>query len=141
MVALTGASSKLSAKVRRLAADLGTPHRRRQAQPIRQRQVQRRLTAEQIEQLVTEYQAGASMKELATRWSMHRTSVAARLRQAGVELRRQGIPADQLAEAVRMYIDGSSCQRLAELYECDDETVRQALKRAGVRMRRPWERA
>lgn len=80
------------------------------------------------------------MKDLANQWRLHRTTVAAHLRQAGVALRRRGVPDAQLSEAVRLYGEGWSCQRLAERYHCDDETVRQALKRASVRLRRPWER-
>jgi len=79
------------------------------------------------------------MKELATRWNLHRTTVAAQLRQAGVRLRRQGVPDPLLDEAVRLYSDGWSCQRLADHYCCDAETVRQTLKRAGVHLRAPWE--
>jgi transcriptional regulator of aromatic amino acid metabolism len=43
-----------------------------------------------VQQLVAEYEDGASMKELAARWSLHWTTVAAQLRQAGVHLRRHG---------------------------------------------------
>lgn len=107
---------------------------------VRGRQIQRRLTAEQGDQLLSEYRAGASMKDLANQWRLHRTTVAAHLRQAGVALRRRGVPDAQLSEAVRLYSEGGSCQRLAERYHCDDETVRQALKGAGVRLRQPWER-
>jgi DNA-binding CsgD family transcriptional regulator len=115
-----------------------TDHRQRV--PSRQRQAQRRLTAAQAEQLATAYEGGASIKELAARWRLHRTTVAAQLRQAGVRLHRQGIPADRLDEALQLYGDGWSCQRLAERYACDAETVRQALKRASDRLRRVWER-
>ncbi len=101
---------------------------------------QRRLTREQVDQLVTEYQAGDSMQVLALRWELHRTTVAGHLLRTGVPLRRQGIPNQELEEAVRLYGGGWSCQRLAERYDCDDETVRQALKRSGVKMRMPWER-
>jgi len=143
-VALTGSSSKQSALFSRLAADqpalVATSGDHGQDPPIRQRQTQRRLTAKQLQRLVAKYEAGASMKELAARWDLHRTTVAAQLRQAGIELRRQGIPPAGLDEAVRLYVDGWSCQRLAERYSCDAETVRQALKRAGVRLRAPWER-
>ncbi len=90
--------------------------------------------------MVAEYQAGAAMKVLAQSWGLHRTTVAAQLRRAGVSLRRQGVPDERLAEAVRLYGEGWSCQRLAERYDCDDETVRQTLKRAGVRLRVPWQR-
>lgn len=140
----TGSSSKQSALVSRLSASqpalLASSTDHRQGPSVRQRQTQRRLTAEQLKQLIAEYEAGASMKELATRWNLHRTTVAAQLRQAGVQLRRQGVPDTLLDEAIRLYGEGWSCRRLAERYGCDAETVRQALRRAGVRLRSPWER-
>jgi DNA-directed RNA polymerase specialized sigma24 family protein len=143
-VVLTGASSKQSALVRGLSASqqalLASSSASRQRRPDRQRQAQRRLTPEQARQLVAEYEGGASMKELAVRWGLHRTTVAAQLQLAGVRLRRQGLPADRVDEARRLYRDGWSLQRLAERYGCDTETVRQALKRAGVKLRAPWER-
>ena len=138
-----GGSSKHSALVRRLAASLPAllaGGRRVAVKAVRERQVQRRLTAEQVDQLLSEYRAGASMKDLADQWRLHRTTVAGHLRQAGVALRRQGLSDAQLSEAVRLYGEGWSCQRLADRYNCDDETVRTYLRRAGVRMRWPWER-
>ncbi len=98
------------------------------------------MTPQQVEQLVREHQAGADMKQLATRWQLHRTTVAAHLRLSGVQLRRQGLPANRVDEAIRLYGEGWSCERLAERYDCDDETIRQSLKRAGATLRRPWER-
>ncbi len=98
------------------------------------------MTAEQVEELVAQYQAGDDIKTLAARWGLHQTTVGGHLRSAGVRPRRQGVPDEPLAEAVRLYGEGWSCQRLAERYGCDDATVRQALKVAGVRMRAPWER-
>ena len=71
---------------------------------------------------------------------MHRTTVAAQLREASVQLRRQGVPDDLLDEAIRLYNDGWSCQRLAERYGCNATTVWKVLKQAGVRLRTPWER-
>jgi hypothetical protein len=53
---------------------------------------------------------------------LHRTTVAAQLRQAGVKLRHQGVPDALLDEAIQLYGDGWSCQRLAERYGCDAET-------------------
>lgn len=101
---------------------------------------QRRLTADQVAELVAEYQVGADMNELAARWDVHRTTVAGHLRNAGVALRRRGLSVEQLGEAVQLYGEGWSLQRLAERIGCDAETVRTHLLRAGVRMRRPWER-
>jgi lambda repressor-like predicted transcriptional regulator len=140
--ALRVGSSKQSGLLRSLAAALPAllQHRPRRDKLAKPRQRQRRLTAEQAEQLIAEYQAGDDMTVLAGRWGMHRTTVAAQLQRAGVELRRQGVPADRLDEALRLYREGWSCQRLAERYDCDDETVRHVLKRAGVTLRAPWER-
>jgi transposase-like protein len=104
------------------------------------RQHQRRLSPEQIEQLVAAYQAGEDMKTLAARWQLHRTTVAGHLVKAGIELRRQGLPDNRLRDAAQLYSEGWSCARLAERFDCNAETVRQRLKAAGVQLRSPWER-
>lgn len=138
---LRGGSWKQAALFRRRAADLpALLHRRPRTQAVRERQVQRRLTPEQVDQLVAEYQASDDMTVLAARWGLHRTTVAGHLKRVGVELRRRDMPAERMDEAVRMYGEGWSLERLAERYCCDDETVRQALKRAGVSLRKPWKR-
>ena len=138
LVALTGASLNFRTHVSRLSAGLPAVLRRRlQVHPVKQRQVQRRLTAKQAAQLAAEYEAGASMQQLADRWNLHRTTVADQLRRAGVAIRQRGIPPERLDEAIRLYGEGWSCQRLAERFDCDDETVRQTLKRAGVKLRKP----
>ncbi len=140
---LTGASSKQNAQVRRLAE--GLPHLLTgplgsTAPAARVRQVQHRLTSEQVEQLVHQYESGEDMKQLAVRWGLHRSTVAGHLKRVGVALRRQGLSGEQLAEAVRLYGEGWSLQRLGERYGCDPETVRKNLKRSGVCIRRPWVR-
>jgi len=138
MVELRGGSSNFdtAARLRRLVEALPTVLRRRRlSRTTRKRQIQRRLTPEQVEQLLTKYRAGASMQQLVRKWRLHRTTVASHLRLAGVPLRRQGIPPDRLLEAVRLYGEGWSCQRLGERYGCNAETVRQTLKSAGLTMR------
>ncbi len=139
---LTGGSSKFLTQLRGLAEAL--PDLLAGAEPLIEaspRPVQRRLAADQVAELVAEYQAGADMRELAVRWQVHRTTVAGHLRRAGVELRRQGLSEERLSEAVRLYAEGWSLQRLAERYNCDAETVRNHIRRAEVHMRRPWERS
>jgi hypothetical protein len=94
----------------------GTPseraaHRHPPPSADRPRQRQRRLSPEDITALITEYLAGADMAGIATRWGVHRGTVARHLQRAGVSLRRQGIPTHRLAEALRLYEEGSSCQR------------------------------
>ena len=126
---------------KRLAEALPTLLSRRPAPTTipKPRQVQRRLTAKQVDQLVREYESGDDMKILAALRDVHRATVAAQLRRAGVSLRRQGVPPDQFDEVVRLYREGCSCQRLAERYNCDDESVRRTLKRTDLVLRAPWE--
>ena len=141
MLALRGGSSNHTSIFRRLAEELPVLLRRRMHRKTRRkRQVQRRLTPDEVEQLVRDYQAGDSMQQLARRWRLHRTTVAEQLRREGVPVRQRGIRAERLNEAIRLYNEGWSCLRLADRYDCDDETVRQALRRANVRLRKPWER-
>ncbi len=99
-----------------------------------------RLTEPQLEQLVRDYEAGLNMRPLTRKYGIHRLTVAAHLRRAGVELRYQGLTDDQVVAAAQLYQGGWSLQRLAERYDCTAETVRQALKAQGVVMRKPWER-
>jgi DNA-directed RNA polymerase specialized sigma24 family protein len=110
-------------------------------EPSRQRRSQQRLPNDRVQQLVADYAAGATMKEVAARYGLHRTTVAGHLRRAGVELRRQGVPDEKLTEMVCLYGEGWSLQQLGERYDCSADTVRLALLKARVTMRRPWERA
>ncbi len=71
------------------------------------------------------------MRPLARKYGIHRLTVAAHLRRAGVQLRYQGLTDDQVAAAAQLYKHGWSLQRLAERYDCTAETVRQALKTVG----------
>lgn len=81
-----------------------------------------------------------TMQSLAKTWDLHRTTVAAHLQRAGVNLRRQRLAAEQLPQGVTLYVEGWSCHRLSERFGCSAETVRQELKRQGVRVRSPWDR-
>lgn len=142
---LTAASWKQRSLVKRLAADLPTTltgARRRTEAPIRSRRPQVRLSDGVVAGLIRDYQAGATLTELARRVHVHRTTLTHRFRQAGVELRPPTAPvltSAQVQEAARLYADGWSLRRLGERYGCTDDTVRRALRRVGVAMRRPWE--
>jgi transposase-like protein len=65
-------------------------------------QTQRRLTADQIAELVEAYRSGRSMKELASEFGIHRTTVRSHLTEHGVAVRRGGPDQQQTAEAVRL---------------------------------------
>lgn len=50
-------------------------------------QRQRRLNPAEVDQVVAEYESGAPMVELACRWNIHRTTVAAHLDRRGIRKR------------------------------------------------------
>lgn len=121
------------------AADQGR-HASRARPPAGARQHQRRLTPVQAASLVREYEGGESVKVL-IRYAVHRATVNAILKRAGVELRaRVMIDAETSDEAVTLYIRGWSLAKLGTRYDCAADTVRLALLARGVTMRRPWER-
>jgi DNA-binding CsgD family transcriptional regulator len=103
-------------------------------------QRQHRLDAVQVAELVTAYRAGAGVKELAVRFDVHRETVAATVRRAGIKPRRRGLTAVQISQVSRLYAEGWSLARLGERFGVDGMTVRLALLKEGVVMRAPHER-
>jgi lambda repressor-like predicted transcriptional regulator len=104
------------------------------------RQHQRRLTMTEITELMKEYQQGASVKELAQRFGIHRVTATAVLQRHGVELRRSGLVPADIPAAASLYDQGWSLARLGERLGVDAATVWRALRAAGVEMRMPSQR-
>lgn len=57
------------------------------------RQIQKRLSKEEINKIILGYSAGETIYQLAERFSCHRTTVSQHLRAQGIEMRRK-IPCD-----------------------------------------------
>lgn len=91
------------------------------------RQEHRRLNAEQIEQLVAEYRAGATTYQLAKHWQIHRHTVTAHLERAGEPIRRPFLTPEQLVEAAELWAEGWSINRLARKYGMDPKTMKSRL--------------
>jgi lambda repressor-like predicted transcriptional regulator len=85
------------------------------------------------------YAAGASMKELARWFRVHRTTIAGCLRQLGIPIRQPGLQQPDIEGG--LYEQGWSLTRLGEHFGRDAGTVRKELRAAGVKMRKRWERA
>jgi lambda repressor-like predicted transcriptional regulator len=116
-----------------------TSSRRAQRRPV-SIQTQIRLNHHQADALAAAYTDGKSIKELAQRYGVHRTTVSALLRRFNVEFRQRGLAASDVTTAVRLYAQGWSLARLGERLQVDDMTVRRALLASGVMMRSPHER-
>jgi len=85
--------------------------------------------------LADAYRAGASVNELAARYGVHRTTVAAHLDRNVVPRHPRGLSDDQARNAVYLYRSGQSLARIAQRYRVDPHTIRTALLRRGVAMR------
>jgi len=109
----------------------------RRVPPDGSRQVQRRLSPEEIEELVACYRAGATALALAGKHSIHRTTVLALLERHQVSRRWRVLTPGHIERAVSSYASGHSCASIAKELQVNPETVRQALLKAGVAMRRP----
>jgi DNA-directed RNA polymerase specialized sigma24 family protein len=140
-VVQSGSRWNFSEAVQQLVDELPEVLARPLSLPVHaQIQGQSRLEQHEVQELVAGYRAGASMKELAKRHGIHRTTVAHWLHENAVELRRQGIASEQIQEVTQLYAEGWSLARLGDRFECDAETVRSVLRAAHVVLRRPWER-
>jgi hypothetical protein len=95
----------------------------------------KQLTAVEVDALVDGYRSGATVYELAARFSIHRNTVSQHLNREGVARRRQGLGDDQVDHAVRLYRAGQSLARIGARLDVDAGTVHSALRARGVRMR------
>jgi DNA invertase Pin-like site-specific DNA recombinase len=114
--------------------------RRDLGQPGKPRGTARQLPEHEVDELVTAYEAGATVYELARRFKIHRTTASLHLQRQGVPMRRQGLDEEQVELAAQLYRLGWSVAKIGERFGVDQTTVWRVLRERGVPMRRPWER-
>lgn len=96
----------------------------------------RRLTSSEVDALVTAYLEGERIEDLADRYGIHRSTVMAKLRRAGVP-KYSGWSDDTTAEARRLYEAGLSITEISERIGRARTTIGNHLRAAGVEMRPP----
>ena len=99
------------------------------------KQSQTRLDSGQIGDLVAAYQAGSTIKELATQFQVHRTTVSKILERRGVPKRYRPLTTEQIEYAIRAYQAGSSSKMIGDLLGVNASTIWRTLRREGVKMR------
>jgi hypothetical protein len=105
------------------------------AVPRTKKQVQKRLTAGELEDFSTAYRAGSSIRELAQFFKINRTTVHAHVDTLGLPRRYPRLTRADVQEAVEMYQAGRSLITVAEHFGVAGDTVALALRRAGVEIR------
>lgn len=105
--------------------------------PVREnsRQSQTRLSVSNRAELIAGYADGVPVRELATRFNVHRGTVREIARQAGLEARRPELPEAIRQDAGRLYADGLTLAQVAARLGISNEAVRSAVVDSGGTIR------
>jgi transposase-like protein len=93
------------------------------------------MRPEQVEELVTGYQTGLTVYQLAEQFRIDRGTVSRLLERQGVHRRGRPLSQAQIEQATELYATGLSLVSVGKRLGCDGSTVHLALRKAGVRMR------
>lgn len=106
------------------------------------RQAQKWLSAEEVEQVISEYKAGKTTYELAGRFGCHRQTISATLKKHGIEVTkakaRKKLDADTV---VAMYAEMRTTEEIAGHFGVSIYTVNRCLRENGVEIRSRWDYA
>ncbi|ONM48234.1 helix-turn-helix domain-containing protein [Nocardia donostiensis] len=92
----------------------------------------RQLDAEEVAELITGYQAGATVYELADRFGIERRTVSNILHRHQVPMRARGLSPNQIDTAIHLYKLGWSLARVGNHLNVNHTTVLAALRRHGI---------
>ena len=96
---------------------------------------QRHLTDAEQSDLITKYQAGSDMRQLAKEFGVHRRTVRAILDRHGIERRQRVLTATQIDEAIRLYQHGQSLAEVGRRFGVEHSTIRKHLIARGIERR------
>lgn len=108
------------------------------AGPRPAKQVQHRLKADEVAELVRRYQAGETAELLAAAFQIHRTTVTSHLQRHGIQRRgggRRVLAPDDVQAAAELYEAGQSLATIAQQFDVHHTTVAKELRQAGVEIR------
>jgi hypothetical protein len=88
-----------------------------------------------VTELVTDYEGGATVYDLAKRFKIHRNTVSGHLHLRDIRMRGQSMTEEQVDLATRLYQQDWSVARIGSHLGVNGGTVWLALRARGVRMR------
>ncbi len=101
-------------------------------QPCQQPNTVRRLTEQELRHAIEVYQSGARVDEVAALFGVHRHTVSARLKEAGIQLRFAALTPAQIIEAIELYQRGWSIARVAAHFGKNPRAIHYNLEKAGI---------
>lgn len=99
------------------------------------RQLQVRLTDDEVDRVVAGYQAGLTLAELATAFGADRRTLAGWLQQRGVARRARRLTPTDVRESIRLYGEGWSLAEIADHFGVYPQSIRYHLQKQGVERR------
>ncbi|TWP33607.1 ArsR family transcriptional regulator [Leekyejoonella antrihumi] len=93
------------------------------------------MTQDQLDRLVTAYERGATIYDLADQFKINRSTISRHLKRNGVVMRRQSPSRAEVDHMVQLYESGLSLVRVGKRVGCDAATVRAHLISRGVQTR------
>jgi lambda repressor-like predicted transcriptional regulator len=87
-------------------------------------------------EVAARYEGGATVYELAAEFGCHRTTVAARLKKAGIAMRCQSPTSEAIDSMVRLYASGLSLLEVSKQLGFCANTVRNCLLRRRIEVRK-----
>lgn len=100
----------------------------------------RRLSPDEVQDLLNRYQSGETMVQIGDRYGINRRTVSTYLQKAGLHSRHQTMDDEKIARSIDLYNSGLSLVAVGAQLGIDRATVRRALLSAGV-ARHPQERS
>jgi hypothetical protein len=104
--------------------------------PAPVRRISLRLDEQLVQQLLADYRAGRTGRELAEQYGLARSTVIGLLRQHGVAVRYPRVTPVEAAEMVRLYRTGMRQVDIAARFDRDPGNVWHVLEREGALRRR-----
>ncbi|MBT9605865.1 hypothetical protein [Microbacterium sp.] len=98
--------------------------------------IRRRLSDEQVAELVELYRSGLGAPALSERFGISKPSVLELLHDRGVRMRRQSLTNMQRVRAVQLHAEGLAIKPIAAKLGSSFGAVHRVLKAEGVRLRR-----
>ncbi len=99
------------------------------------RNLRRRLAPQFIEELVTRYTTGETIRALSREYGVSRSGLCQLLRAEGVPLREHGITLEDAETAVRLYESGLTIREVVEQVGYSYGTIQRMLNEQGVALR------
>ena len=102
-------------------------------------QRQKKLTDDEILQVIKDYQNGMNIYQLADKYGCHRLNISTQLKKHDVEVTTRKIDSKNISEIVHLYEGGMNTTQLAKQFGVACPTIIKYLHEKGVKMRTRWD--